>query len=284
MINKTYLILALVVLVVLTGAGLYFTRTKNLFPIACTLEAKLCPDGTGVGRTGPKCEFAPCPIAITTSTGTTTVTLQINQPQTVFGTTLTTPVVVEESRCPSDVTCIQAGRVRVALTINSPSGNSHNELEVGKSVTTEDLTITLNEVTPYPLSTRSIEEREYRFIFTVSKRPITPPINTTTTGTLQATITIGPICPVERDGEVCKPTPEMFAARKVYVYRPNHTTPVTTLTPDATGNITTTLPVGDYWVDMPTRGIDRVSGLPATIHISAGSSTVLAIDVDTGIR
>jgi len=28
---------------------------------ACTAEAKLCPDGSAVGRTGPNCEFAPCP-------------------------------------------------------------------------------------------------------------------------------------------------------------------------------------------------------------------------------
>jgi hypothetical protein len=27
----------------------------------CTEEAKVCPDGTAVGRTGPNCEFAPCP-------------------------------------------------------------------------------------------------------------------------------------------------------------------------------------------------------------------------------
>jgi len=27
----------------------------------CTLEAKICPDGSSVGRTGPNCEFAPCP-------------------------------------------------------------------------------------------------------------------------------------------------------------------------------------------------------------------------------
>lgn len=27
----------------------------------CTTEAKICPDGTGVGRTGPDCAFAPCP-------------------------------------------------------------------------------------------------------------------------------------------------------------------------------------------------------------------------------
>lgn len=28
---------------------------------ACTDDAKVCPDGTAVGRTGPNCEFAPCP-------------------------------------------------------------------------------------------------------------------------------------------------------------------------------------------------------------------------------
>lgn len=30
-------------------------------PVACTMEAKICPDGSAVGRTGPKCEFAACP-------------------------------------------------------------------------------------------------------------------------------------------------------------------------------------------------------------------------------
>jgi hypothetical protein len=30
-------------------------------PVACTQEAKLCPNGSYVGRTGPNCEFAPCP-------------------------------------------------------------------------------------------------------------------------------------------------------------------------------------------------------------------------------
>jgi len=29
--------------------------------IFCTLEAKLCPDGSAVGRVGPNCDFAPCP-------------------------------------------------------------------------------------------------------------------------------------------------------------------------------------------------------------------------------
>ncbi len=30
-------------------------------PVACTLEAKTCPDGTAVGRIPPNCEFQACP-------------------------------------------------------------------------------------------------------------------------------------------------------------------------------------------------------------------------------
>jgi hypothetical protein len=29
--------------------------------VACTMDAKICPDGSAVGRTAPNCEFAPCP-------------------------------------------------------------------------------------------------------------------------------------------------------------------------------------------------------------------------------
>lgn len=30
-------------------------------PRFCTEDAKICPDGSAVGRTGPNCEFAKCP-------------------------------------------------------------------------------------------------------------------------------------------------------------------------------------------------------------------------------
>jgi hypothetical protein len=35
-------------------------KNKPSSPIACTEEAKACPDGSYVSRTGPNCEFAPC--------------------------------------------------------------------------------------------------------------------------------------------------------------------------------------------------------------------------------
>lgn len=34
-------------------------------PVACTMEAKECPDGSYVGRVPPECDFAPCPEART---------------------------------------------------------------------------------------------------------------------------------------------------------------------------------------------------------------------------
>jgi len=51
---------------VLLAAGLVFAVLKigvSTKPQerVCTTEAKICPDGSAVGRTGPNCEFAPCP-------------------------------------------------------------------------------------------------------------------------------------------------------------------------------------------------------------------------------
>jgi hypothetical protein len=37
------------------------TATSSDEFMACTMDAKMCPDGSYVGRTGPACEFAACP-------------------------------------------------------------------------------------------------------------------------------------------------------------------------------------------------------------------------------
>ncbi len=42
-------------------AGAYVLGTGKVGPKACTEEARLCPDGSSVGRVGPNCEFAQCP-------------------------------------------------------------------------------------------------------------------------------------------------------------------------------------------------------------------------------
>jgi len=39
------------------------SQSREYIPVACTEEAKICPDGSAVGRGGPDCEFAPCPVS-----------------------------------------------------------------------------------------------------------------------------------------------------------------------------------------------------------------------------
>jgi hypothetical protein len=54
----------LISLLILLGIGVYFSYPNQSLEgeqIYCTLDAKICPDGSAVGRIPPKCEFSPCP-------------------------------------------------------------------------------------------------------------------------------------------------------------------------------------------------------------------------------
>ncbi|MFA6446058.1 MAG: hypothetical protein WCW14_02295 [Candidatus Paceibacterota bacterium] len=70
-------LLIAIIAVLIIGSGVYLYETKKVEapdivpnvpeelstttkPIACTMDAKMCPDGTYVGRSGPNCEFV-CP-------------------------------------------------------------------------------------------------------------------------------------------------------------------------------------------------------------------------------
>ena len=55
-----YTVGILVVIVVLVGVALTLSNSKNDSVVFCTQDAKLCSDGSYVGRTGPNCEFV-CP-------------------------------------------------------------------------------------------------------------------------------------------------------------------------------------------------------------------------------
>lgn len=60
--NKIGLVVGVGVGIIAIGAGfLFFYPQAQPKVVACTMEAKMCPDGSSVGRTGPQCEFARCP-------------------------------------------------------------------------------------------------------------------------------------------------------------------------------------------------------------------------------
>ncbi len=172
---KNYLWAIVLLLVFVVGGVYFYTSNQNqtIGQVACTEEAKQCPDGSYVGRTGPGCAFAACP--------TSTSTSQSN-------------------------------------------------------------------------------------------------------GTLEGTMAIGPICPVEQIGHPCNPTPEMYAAHQVFVYTSDRTKIIATLTPDAQGHFFDKLPVGNYLVDVQHQAIGAVQGAPRVVTIVRDQTTTLTISIDTGIR
>lgn len=46
--------------------GATYVKNASKAPVACTADAKLCPDGSSVGRSGPNCEFDACPAPVAT--------------------------------------------------------------------------------------------------------------------------------------------------------------------------------------------------------------------------
>ncbi len=142
------------------------TTTIDKTVYECNGDGKICPDGSIVGRTGPRCEFAACPSAETTAA---TIRTTMGQRMTGLNVSITPRAVLDDSRCPVDVQCIWAGTVYVRATIQTPTGSSDHTLEIGKAIQTDGYTITFTELTPAPRAGETVPESSYRFVFTVSK-------------------------------------------------------------------------------------------------------------------
>lgn len=63
--RHTAVVAVLACMAMLVAAYIFLAGPENAQapsgPVTCTLEARQCPDGTYVGRSGSRCEFAPCP-------------------------------------------------------------------------------------------------------------------------------------------------------------------------------------------------------------------------------
>lgn len=105
------------------------------------------------------------------------------------------------------------------------------------------------------------------------------------TGTLAGRVTIGPLQPVMQVG-VPEPTPapEVFAARWVVVFDARGEDEIATALLGPDGRYAIDLPAGRYVVDINRAGIDSAAGLPLEVEILPGETTILDIDIDTGIR
>lgn len=98
-----------------------------------------------------------------------TITAKINKPASGLGVTVAPLEVVEDSRCPSDVVCIQAGTARVRSGITSGLGKGEIIFKLNTPITTEAERVELIQVLPEARSEIPIRANEYRFIFKITK-------------------------------------------------------------------------------------------------------------------
>ncbi len=78
--------------------------------------------------------------------------------------------VVEDSRCPSDVTCVWAGEVKVQLAtrMNAAEATQH-EITAGQQATVGEFRLLVVQVQPERLSTREISPEQYRVTLKVQR-------------------------------------------------------------------------------------------------------------------
>lgn len=122
--------------------------------------------------------YVPVPEENATTTedvlGTDEVTVSIGERAILSGGLSIEPLeLVEDSRCPVDVQCIQAGTVRVKARIVSGSGTSTEVFTLNTPITAEVESITLTKV--YPVEKNSnvvVQPGDYDFTFVIKKRPV----------------------------------------------------------------------------------------------------------------
>ena len=103
-------------------------------------------------------------------------------------------------------------------------------------------------------------------------------------GVLEGKVTIGPICPVEREGQPCPTPPEAYAARRILVFDARKSRVIERILIDSQGQYRVSLKPDQYVIDIDHIGIDSSSDVPRTIRVSSGATVTLNIDIDTGIR
>ncbi len=117
------------------------------------------------------------------------------------------------------------------------------------------------------------------FLSCVDKKP-------TYCGFLKGSVSIGPLCPVERipPDPGCLPTAETYKAYQVDVYSYDGDHIITKISPSTDGKFITELPQGNYKINMEKVIVIGGSNLPSFISINQNDTTFFDIVIDTGIR
>lgn len=156
--HHTFLYIWIVGAVIVLGVGMGYYSFQH----PPTAHAPVMPLETNIGEM--VATTTPEPISTQTSG---TFVLGIGATGESHGWTLVPVRVVEDSRCPQGVECIQAGTVRVLVRVGTST--TPYTLTLAEPHTIPSGTITLVKVTPEPIAGTAPVPRDYQFTFLVTE-------------------------------------------------------------------------------------------------------------------
>lgn len=159
-------VFALLAIVLITVVGM---GEVNQGPTACTMEAKICPDGSAVGRTGPNCEFSECPIVMPSAVqATNDIILGVGETGNVGDINITVNNITQDSRCPRDVQCVWAGAFQAEVVLVNDLKKETKVMTLGApAYLFAGRSISLSNITPYPSSKTTVNPNDYAITFHV---------------------------------------------------------------------------------------------------------------------
>ena len=197
------------------------------------------------------------------------------------GRTLALVEVTGDSRCPMDVQCIWAGGARLAFAWASP-GTPDEVRRVpvvaspsrGSAALAGGLRLRLLSLLPAPISTAKIAPSAYVATVVVE-------LTATPTAGVFGTLTVGPMCLVQRVDDPCPDRP----LAGTLAIRDRAGVEVARATSDGAGFYALALPTGCYAVvPLTPGGAALPRGAPRDIDVAVGDWTAADISYDSGIR
>lgn len=166
--NKNILLAigAVLAVVVVAGAA-YMVRTSSPLDDTNVITQGNQTTNTPGDTTGDNTGTV-TPTPTPTSPGSGNVSAAIGKSVTAFGITITPLAVVEDSRCPQGVQCIQAGTVRVRVRITTALGSTESVMTLsGDPVSAASRSISFIGVAPVKTQ-GTMSAANYNFTFAIS--------------------------------------------------------------------------------------------------------------------
>jgi hypothetical protein len=111
---------------------------------------------------------AAAPVVTAPAGGASAFATRLGETANLGSSTVTAVSVLEDSRCPADVMCIQAGTAKILVRVQRGRTGTDRIVGLGRPADVGGAWLHLGAVCPYPLASRPVAREDYRMVFVLS--------------------------------------------------------------------------------------------------------------------